>query len=186
MADSKIKYDIEANVKGDAEVNQLASEIEALGKTLEGDLKTQAVASAAALRDSGAQNAVINSFIELKKEGRDAANGLLAAQQAAEKLGSELAQTEKPTRQQAGALQKLYEEIKLGTQAVDANKQSMAQARTTLDQYGISTTGLNVTQEAMRAPWRKRVMKRKRWCPPCRVSPNRAPTRRLQLPTRPR
>jgi tape measure domain-containing protein len=151
MADPKIKYDIEANVKGDAEVNRLASALDGLANTLEGDIKTQALASAAALRELGAQNAAINAFIELKREGRDAAVGLLAAQQAAEKLGAELAQIEKPTRKQAGELQKLHDEVRAGTRSVDANKQSMVQARATLDQYGIATTGLSTTQDAMRA-----------------------------------
>lgn len=150
MADPKIKYDIEANVKGDAEVHRLTSAIDGLANSLEGDLKTKALASAAALRELGAQNAAINAFIDLKREGRDAASGLLAAQQAAEKLGGELALSEKPTRQQAGQLQKLYDEIRVGTRAVDTNEKSLAQARTTLDKYGISSTGLSATQNAMR------------------------------------
>ena len=49
MANQKIRYDIEAAVTGGSDINALATSLEGLADTLEGDLKTQALASAAAL-----------------------------------------------------------------------------------------------------------------------------------------
>ena len=65
MADPKIKYDISANVSGDADVEKLASEIERLGKTLDGDLKTKADQAANALRELGNQNQAAANFFDL-------------------------------------------------------------------------------------------------------------------------
>lgn len=151
MADPKIKYDIEANVKGDAEVGQLAGKLEELAKTLDGDLKTNANAAAAALRQLGDKQTAIQRFIELKTEGRAAASALLQTQLAAEKLGQELAASANPTNKQAGALQKLYDQVKSGTQAVEANKAAMQQARGALEQYGVSTQNLSQSQQAVKA-----------------------------------
>ena len=79
MADPKIKYDIAANVSGDADVEKLASEVERLGKTLEGDLKTRADAAAGALRELGAKNTAAQAFFDLKQRTKDAAKALTEA-----------------------------------------------------------------------------------------------------------
>lgn len=76
MADPRIKYDIAANVSGDADVDKLASEIERLGRSLEGELKTKAESAAASLRELGARNQAAQSFFDLKQRTQDAAKAL--------------------------------------------------------------------------------------------------------------
>ena len=50
MADPKIKYDIEAAVKGEADAEALAKTLRGVGDVLEGDLQQGALAAAQALR----------------------------------------------------------------------------------------------------------------------------------------
>lgn len=147
MTDPKIKYDIEAAVSGDADVSQLVQRLQELGKTLDSDVKAQALAAATALRELSSKRTAIDRFIELKAAARDAANGLLATQTAADKLGAELAALQSPTKAQQGALQKLYNDVRLGTQEVSRNTTALAQAREALGAYGISTQNLSQSQK---------------------------------------
>ncbi|MBH2008090.1 MAG: tape measure protein [Xanthomonadaceae bacterium] len=151
MADPKIKYDIEANVKGDAEVGQLASKLEDLAKTLDGDLKTNANAAAAALRQLGDKQAAIQRFVELKQGAQDAAAKLNDAQAAAQKMGQTLAATETPTRGQTGAMQKLGDAVRAAKAEVLAQNVAVQNARGALQQYGVSTTNLAQSQQNVKA-----------------------------------
>lgn len=146
MADPKIKYDIEANVSGNAEVDKLALRIEQLADTLDGDLKTSALESAAALRQLGQKDGAVQNFIDLKRQATDAAAGLKDAQAAAQKMGAELANVEKPTRAQSGALQKLRDTVRDAKTEVQAKTAALIAARSGLDQYGISTDNLGQSQ----------------------------------------
>lgn len=151
MAAPKIKYDIEAAVKGNADVNQLASEIDKLAGTLDGDLKANALAAADALRQLGAKDAALQNFADLKREAKDAAAGLQTAQDAAQKLGAELSSVEKPTRAQAGQMQKLRDAVAAAKTEVVTSTAAVMQARAGLDQYGISTANLSQKQVAVKA-----------------------------------
>nr|WP_319563353.1 tape measure protein [uncultured Rhodoferax sp.] len=151
MADPKIKYDIEAAVKGNAEVNQLASEIDKLAGTLDGDLKTNALAAADALRQLAAKDAAIKNFADLKQQAQDAAKGLQDAQAAAQKLGAELASVQTPTRAQAGQMQKLGDAVKSAKTEVTASTLALEQARTGLAQYGLNTDQLSQKQGVLKA-----------------------------------
>ena len=147
MADPKIKYDIEANVKGDAEVGQLAGKLEALAKTLDGDLKNNANAAAAALRQLGDKQTAIQRFVELKQGAQDAAAKLNDAQSAAQKMGQTLAATETPTRSQTGQMQKLGDAVRAAKAEVLAQNLAVQNARGALQQYGVSTQGLAQSQQ---------------------------------------
>ena len=149
MADPKIKYDIEANVKGDAEVGQLAGKLEALAKTLDGDLKTNANAAAAALRQLGDKQTAITRFVELKQGAQDAAAKLNDAQAAAQKMGQTLDTTEAPTRAQTGQMQKLGDAVRAAKADVLQQNLAVQQARSALQQYGVQTTGLSQTQAGL-------------------------------------
>lgn len=151
MVDPKIKYDIEANVKGDAEVGQLAGKLEALAKTLDGDLKTNANAAAAALRQLGDKQTAITRFVELKQGAQDAAAKLNDAQDAAQKMGQTLAATETPTRSQTGQMQKLSDAVRAAKAEVLAQNLAVQNARGALQQYGVSTQGLAQSQQNVKA-----------------------------------
>ena len=115
MADPKIKYDISANVSGDADVEKLASEIERLGKTLDGDLKVKADQAANALRELGNKNQAAANFFDLKQKTLDAAKALGEAQTAAQAMAREIAQSEAPTKTQAAQRGARKEAVTLAT-----------------------------------------------------------------------
>ena len=71
MADPKIKYDIEAAVKGEADAEQLAKTLRGVGDVLEGDLKEGALAAAQALESLASKQRAIDTFSALKRETAD-------------------------------------------------------------------------------------------------------------------
>lgn len=146
MADPKIKYDIQANVSGDADINRLASEIDKLAGTLDGDLKTSALASADALRQLAQKDNAIQNFVDLKREAAAAALGLKDAQAAAQKYGTEMASVANPTRAQTGQMQKLRDAVRDAKSEVLTQNAAVIQARGALAQYGVSTDNLGQSQ----------------------------------------
>ncbi len=90
MADPKIKYDIEANVAGDASVDQLEKSLRGLSTTLEGDLQKSAVDAANALGALGAKKQAIDSFQALKRETADLAREMDSAAAKVADLGEML------------------------------------------------------------------------------------------------
>ena len=66
MADPKIKYDIEAAVKGAADADDLAKAMRNVGDVLEGDLKQGAADAAAALDALGSKQRALRGFGELR------------------------------------------------------------------------------------------------------------------------
>ena len=68
MADPKIKYDIEAAVKGGDGVQALEKDLRDLGAVLDGDLKTQATAAADAIKALGEKQAAVTGLQQLKNE----------------------------------------------------------------------------------------------------------------------
>jgi tape measure domain-containing protein len=111
MADPKIKYDIEANVKGDAEVGQLAGKLEALAQTLDGELKTNALAAAAALNQLGSQKNALDGFKALASESRTLGSALETASQKADRLSAEIPQASAATKELAQAQAKAAAEL---------------------------------------------------------------------------
>ena len=103
MSDPKIKYDIEAAVKGEASVEQLAQALRGLGDTLDGDLKTQASAAADALQKLGAKQSAVDNFARLRRETADLAQSLDGAAARVDELGKELPQAAAATQQFAAA-----------------------------------------------------------------------------------
>ena len=138
----KIRYDIEAAVSGEGDVAALARQLEGLADTLEGDLKTQAQASALALRELGAKQGAIDNFVQLKKEAGDAAAKLGEAQSAAQKLGQSMAASGAPTRAQTGQLEKLRDAVRSAKTEVQAKTQALDNSRTTLRTYGVASDGV--------------------------------------------
>ena len=71
MSDPKIKYDIEAAVKGEQSVEALASKRRELGDVLEGDLQQSAHAAAGELDALGSKQRAVENFSALKRETHD-------------------------------------------------------------------------------------------------------------------
>ncbi|MDO8903965.1 tape measure protein [Hydrogenophaga sp.] len=147
----RIRYDIEAAVTGESDVNALAAELEGLSKTLEGDLKVQAQASAEALRELGAKQGAIENFRSLKTEAQSTAERLEEAQAAAQRLGAQLAASGGPTRQQAGQMQRLRDNVRAAKDELLQKNVALDQSRASLRAVGISTDTLAQSERGVRA-----------------------------------
>lgn len=92
MADPKIKYDIEAAVKGEADAAQLAKVLRDVGDALEGDLQKGAQDAAAALEALAAKQRATDSFSALKRETQELSTEFTKATGLVDRLGAELPQ----------------------------------------------------------------------------------------------
>lgn len=146
----RIRYDLEAAVSGQQDVAALARQLEGLADTLEGDLKTQALASAGALRELGAKQGAIDNFVKLKGEAGAAATRLKEAQTAAQQLGQTLAASGTPTRAQAGQMEKLRDAVRSAKTELQAKTQALDNSRATLTAYGVSSTNVAQAERATR------------------------------------
>ena len=90
MTDPKIRYDIEAGIKGEADVGQLASTVRQLGETLEGNLKTSAIEAANALDLLGARKDAVTNFAELRRTTQQLTAELDQATASVDRLGNEI------------------------------------------------------------------------------------------------
>ena len=153
MSEPKIKYDIEAAVKGEASVEQLAATVRDLGNSLDGDLKKQAVAAADALQALGAKQAAVDNFKTLRRETESLTTALTGAAQRVDQLGTELPQATAATQgfasaeaqaraavdaarrdldEMRAALRTLREEYTGAARGSDAYRESNAQLRSTV------------------------------------------------------
>ena len=148
MADPKIKYDIEAAVSGSADVIALASHVEKLGNSLEGDLKANALAAADSLRELGRQDAVLSQFIALRALIDKTTQDFAAAQRAVTGLNSSIAASGPPTRAQAGQLQKLGDVAKTLENELGRDSVALERLRANLSASGISAS--NFVNEQVR------------------------------------
>lgn len=128
----KIKYDIEADVKGGASVEDLERHLRELGEVLEGDLKTGATAAADALKSLGDKQAAVTNFQALKNEADALAVELEQAQTEVRQFDAQLSKVSGTTQQfvraeleaksaleakkaQLSAARKGYEDLEAGT-----------------------------------------------------------------------
>lgn len=103
MADPKIKYDIEADVKGHASVEALEQHLRELGQTLDGELAGQARAAADALQSLGAKQEVVTTFQRLTNESSALAVDLAQAQHGVTQLAEQLGAASASAQQYASA-----------------------------------------------------------------------------------
>jgi tape measure domain-containing protein len=131
----KIRFDVEANATGQAEVQGLANELERLG---------------AELRKLGQQQAAITAFGELKTRTEATRAELEQAQAAAQKFGREIAASGTPTRAQAGQMEKLRDAVRSAKTAVQEQTAALDQSRRGLTALGLSSTNLAAQQRIVR------------------------------------
>lgn len=146
MANPKIKYDVEANVTGNNQIDSLVKQIEGLASTFDNELKDNALKAADALRALGEKQNAVQSFIEIKNASIAASSSLKVAQEAAQKFGQSLAGVENPTKVQVGQMQKLADAVKSAKAEILSQNTLLQNARSRLDSYGLSTRNLAETQ----------------------------------------
>lgn len=147
----RIRYDLEAAVSGEQDVAALARQLEGLADTLEGDLKTQALASAQALRELGAKQGAIDNFVKLKSEAGSAADRLREAQTAAQQLGQAMAASGAPTRAQAGQMEKLRDAVRSAKTELQDKTRALDNSRATLRTYGVASDQVAASERSTRA-----------------------------------
>jgi tape measure domain-containing protein len=144
---ARIRYDIEANATGAAEVERLATELEQLDGAFPSDLAQQARDASRQLAALGEQQAAIDVFVQLKRDAEGARDGLDQAQAAAQAFARELAQSGTPTRTQAGQLERLRDAVRTAKDELLAQTRAVETARANLAQYGI--TGADVATKSV-------------------------------------
>lgn len=146
-----IGIEVNAEVSGQDDVRALASQLDSLADTLEGDLKTQAQESAKALRELGGKLGAIDNFVKLKSEAGGAADRLREAQTAAQQLGQAMAASGAPTRAQAVQMEKLRDAVRTAKAELQGKTAALDQSRATLKGYGIATDNLAQAERNLKA-----------------------------------
>ncbi len=129
MSDPQIKYDIKADVTGDAEADKLATALRGVGDVLDGELQQSAQDAAKALEALTAKQRAVEEFARLKAEAREAATALDAATKAVDTLGNELPQASANTRVLAEAERAMAAELEKSQAELASKKQALAQLR---------------------------------------------------------
>lgn len=146
----KIRFDIEANASGAAQVEKLATELEKLDGAIDPALAQKARDAAAALRSIGQQQDAISEFVKWKNATGEARAELERAQAAAQKLATEIAQSGQPTRAQAGQMEKLRDAVREAKQELTSQTAGLDAARSALQQMGIPLDGVASKQRELR------------------------------------
>ena len=136
--DPRIRYDIQARASGAADVEKLAQEFEKLDGAFPDDLAGKVRQASTQLEQLGQQQQAVETFTRIKAETEQARKALDDAQAAAQRFGRELAQSEAPTRAQAGQLEKLKDNVKAAKDELLRQTQALDQARAGLTQFGLS------------------------------------------------
>lgn len=149
MADPKIKYDIEAAVKGEADAEQLAKTLRGVGDVLEGDLQEGALAAAQALESLASKQRAIDTFSALKRETADLESALTKATAQVDRLGAELPQATASTQQlvsaersAATALEQARASLQSKRDALKSVREETQGAARRSDEYKATVAGL--------------------------------------------
>lgn len=161
----KIKYDIEADVKGEASVEALARTLEQLGDSLEGDLRESALQASQALTALGEKQQAVESFRTLSGEARTLSTSMDQAAAKVEDLGAQLPQAAAATKafadaestarteadglkalldEQRNALRQLRQEYTGAARRTDEYRESEAQLKTTIKSLAADVQQKNV------------------------------------------
>lgn len=150
MADPKIRFDVEANATGAAEVERLAQTFTQLDDAVDPALAARADAAARALRQIGEQSAAIAAFEKLSAETEAAARDVELAGQKLDELRAKLVGVAEPTATQAGRLQKLEDNLRKAQTALESKNAALGEARGRLDQFGVPLDRVAAKQAKLR------------------------------------
>lgn len=134
MTTPKIKYDIEAEAKGEASVEALAKSLDDLGQTLDGDLKQHATAAADALRSLGEKQAAVAAFQQIQNASSSLAVELAEAATSVRQIETQLGTA-------SAATQKFSVAELQAKAALESTKTQLAAARTGYAELQAATVG---------------------------------------------
>lgn len=158
MADPKIRYDIEAGIRGEADVEELAASLRALGNTLEDGLKNQANEAATALEQLGAKSAAVQSFQQLTNESGALSVELAEASNRVDALAADLPAAAAATSRFAAAeaaartqLEGATADFKEQVLALRTLRENFTGAQRSTDAYKEANAQLKVSVRELRA-----------------------------------
>lgn len=147
----RIAYDVVANAQGEQDVARLAAALEKVDNAIDPVAAQRAKELATELQRLGAQRTAIDTFVDLKNKAETARSELEQLQQQTQKLGREIANTEKPTRAQSGEFQKLKDATRAAKSELQAQVTALDQSRAALTRLGIATDGVASAQVKVRS-----------------------------------
>lgn len=150
MADPKIRFDVEANATGAAEVDRLADTFVKLDDAVNPALATRAEAAANALRQIGEQQGAISTFERLSVETENAVRDVANAAQKLEDFRAKLVDVAEPTSDQVGRLEKLQDRLQKTEAALSSKGAALNEARSKLEQFGIPLDRVSAKQAELR------------------------------------
>lgn len=148
--DPRIRYDIEARASGAADVEKLAQELEKLDGAFPSELAGKVRQASQQLEQLGQQQQAVETFTRIKAETEQARKALDDAQAAAQRFAREIAQSEAPTRAQAGQLEKLKDNVRTAKDELLRQTEALDSARAGLTQFGISGEQVGQRSVALR------------------------------------
>lgn len=150
MADPKIRYDVEAQVRGADDVRQLAQGLESLDDSISPVLAQRARELQGELERLGQQQGLIDRFREQRQAVEQTETAMQAARTEATRLGREISQTEEPTKRQVLAFNSARTAAKGAADDYQAARLKLQQLRGTLSDAGLSTDELASAQVRLR------------------------------------
>jgi tape measure domain-containing protein len=151
MTGPKIRYDIEANASGEAEVRSLAEQLEKLDDAVDPAAAARAQALGAELRKLGESSSALQTFQRALVDANEASRGLEQSTQALSRLEKRLEAVQAPTRAQAGQLEKLRDATKRAQDAYNAKTEALSAARSRVQQLGVDTGNLAAAENRLAA-----------------------------------
>ncbi len=150
MADPKIKYDIEAAVKGAADADDLAKAMRNVGDVLEGDLKQGAADAAAALEALGSKQRALRGFSELRVETQSLTRQLDASVVVVDRLSRELEDSSTKAKALGQAEATASQSVIAAQQALVSKKNALRSLRDETSAAGRRTDEYRATVDGLR------------------------------------
>lgn len=151
MNGPKIRYDIEANASGEAEVRALAEQLEKLDDAVDPAAAESARALATELRKLGEASSALQTFERALVDANEASRGLQESADALQRLEKRLEAVQAPTRAQAGQLEKLRDAAQRAQAAYTAKTEALNAARSRVQQLGVDTGNLAAAENRLAA-----------------------------------
>jgi tape measure domain-containing protein len=151
MTGPKIRYDVEANTSGEAEVRALADQLEKLDEAVDPAAAQNAQRLGAELRKLGDTSSALDAFKRALVDANEASRGLEQSTQALSRLEKRLEAVQAPTRAQAGQLEKLRDATKRAQDAYTAKSEALSTARGRVQQLGVDTGNLAAAENRLAA-----------------------------------
>lgn len=134
MADPKIKYDIEAAVKGEADAASLAKTMRGVADVLDGELQQGALAAAQALESLASKQDAVSTFQKLTNESGALSIELAEAESAVRQLDAQLTKA-------GGSTQQFVRAEMESKAALESKKAQLLAARKAYEDLQAETTG---------------------------------------------